>query len=227
MKRSYRSSIPANAMERVKMRHANDAKSVSHYFKNRKKVGVRFFDDDGSMSMEFGVKDGKEHGNHYEWISGKLVFFQKIRNGLAYGTAKQWSSETGKLIGSFKMNNGNGIDLWWHDWSGRVHLSEAIFLKNGRPHGIEWALNDNGKSVHLEQHWFNGTWHGIRRLWKNSQTLLKGFPQFYIKNEQVSKAKYLKACENDPTLPKYKTADDRWFRKFPKSLKPHLRRKKH
>jgi len=226
MKHSYRSSIPANARKRVKMRHANGAKSVCHYFKNRKKVGVRFFDDDGSMSMEFGVKDGKEHGNHYEWVSGKLVFFQKIRNGLAYGTAKQWSSETGMLISSFKMNNGNGIDLWWSDWPGQVHLADAFFYKNGKPHGVEWHLDYN-ESINIEKQWFNGKWHGIYRSWKNSRTLDKGFPRFYIKNRPVTKAKYLKACENDPTLPKYKTADDRSFRKFPKSLKPQFRRKKH
>jgi antitoxin component YwqK of YwqJK toxin-antitoxin module len=225
VKSIYRSSIPKDCNEKIVSRHPDGSKSVCHYFKNRKKVGVRFFDDDGSMSMEFGINNGLEHGNHYEWISGKLVFFQKIKNGLAYGTAKQWS-ESGKLIGSFKMNNGNGIDLWWQDWSGQVHLSEVCFLKNGLPHGVEWALDQN-ETIFNERQWFNGNWHGVYRSWKNSGTLSEGFPKFFIMNKQVAKAQYLKACKTDPTLPMYKTADDRAYREFPKSLKPHLRRKKH
>jgi antitoxin component YwqK of YwqJK toxin-antitoxin module len=111
MEHIYRSSIPFDAVERVIKRYADGSKNICHYFKNRKKVGVRFFDEEGSMELEYGVKDRRAHGNHYEWISGKLVFFEKIRNGKAHGIAKQWSDETGKLIGSFKMNNGNGIDL--------------------------------------------------------------------------------------------------------------------
>ena len=225
MERIYRSSIPSDAVERVIKRYANGSKCVCHYFKNRKKVGVRFFDENGSMELEQGFKNGRVHGNHYEWISGKLVFFEKIKNGLAHGTAKQWSSETGKLIGSFKINNGNGIDLWWQEWSGKPHLSEAIFLKNGRPHGVELGLNVNQKSVFYERHWFDGEWHGIHRSWKNARTLHKGFPKFFISNKQVTKTKYLKACEDDPTLPKYNIRDDHWFRKFPSSLKPHLKRK--
>lgn len=225
MKKIYRSSIPRNSNEKIIQRHANGAKSVCHYFKNRKKVGVRFFDEDGSMELEHGIKDGKWHGNHYEWISGKLVFFQTVKNGLYHGIAKQWSDETGKLIGSFKMNNGNGIDLWWQDWPGALHLSEICFHKNGVPHGVEWNL-DHNESVYSENHWYEGKWHGIYRSWKNSRTLDKGFPKFFIMDKQVSKAKYVKACEKDLTLPKYETADDPAFRKFPSSLKKHLRRKK-
>ena len=204
MKKIYRSSIPQDSTEKIINSHANGAKSTCFYFKNRKKVGVRFFDENGFVEMEYGVKDGRENGNHYEWFSGKLVFFQKIKNGLADGTAKQWSSDTGNLIGSFKMKNGTGIDLWWQEWSTKPHLSEAIFLNKGIPHGFEWSLNITEKSVYWEQHWFNGEWHGITRSWKNSRSLDKGYPKFFIRNKQVSKPKYLKACENDPTLPKYK-----------------------
>lgn len=227
MKMIYRSSIPHDSNEKIIRRHANGAKSVCHYFKNRKKVGVRFFDEDGSMELEYGVKDGRAHGNHHEWSSGKLVFFQKIKNGMAHGIAKQWSSENGELLGSFKMNHGNGIDLWWQDWFGPLHLTDVFFLKNNIPHGFEWHLNNTEKSVHIERHWFKGKWHGIHRSWKNSRTLDKGFPKFFIMDKQVTKAKYLKACENDTTLPKYNRKDDRWFREFPSSLKPHLRREKH
>jgi len=226
LKSIYRSSIPRDSNEKVLKRHENGAKNICHYYKNRKKVGVRFFDGNGSMELEHGVKDGRSHGNHYEWHSGKLVFFEKIKNGLAHGTAKQWSSENGKLIGRFKMINGNGIDLWWNDWPGQVNLSEVCFFKNGMPHGVEWNL-DHNESVYIERQWFNGKWHGIYRCWKNSRTLMEGFPKFFIENNQVTKNQYLKACENDPTLPKYKISEDRSFRKFPSLLKAHLRRKKH
>jgi antitoxin component YwqK of YwqJK toxin-antitoxin module len=227
VKTIYRSSIPRGSNEKIIERHANGAKSVCHYFKNRKKVGVRFFDEDGLMELEQGFKNGRVHGNQYEWISGKLVFLEKIMNGKTHGIARQWSSETGKLIGSFKMINGNGIDLWWQEWFPRqVHLSEVCFMKNGVPHGLEWNL-DHNESVYFERQWFYGEWHCITRGWKNSRTLDKGFPKFFIKNNQVTKAQYLKSSNNDPTLPKYETADDRAFRKFPSSLKKHLRRKKH
>lgn len=227
MPQIYRSSIPRGSNEKIIQRHANGAKAVCHYFKDRKKVGVRFFDEDGLMELEQGIKNGRVHGNQYEWFSGKLIFFEKIKNGMAHGTAKQWSSETGKLIGSFKMNRGNGIDLWWNDWPGHVHLTEVFFLKNNIPHGFEWHLNESEKSVYMERHWYEGKWHGIHRSWKSAQILDKGFPKFFIMDKQVTKKEYLKACENDPTLPKYKTAEDRALRKFPESLKPHLRRKKH
>ncbi|MCI0619328.1 hypothetical protein L0244_40680 [bacterium] len=167
MEHIYRSSIPFDAVERVIKRHSNGSKSICHYFKNRKKVGVRFFDEVGSMGLEYGVKNRRSHGNHYEWISGKLVFFQKIKNGLAHGIAKQWSSETGRLLGTFKMNHGNGIDLWWQDWFGPLHLTDVFFLKNNIPDGFEWHLNHTEKSVYFERHWHNGKWHGIFRQWKN------------------------------------------------------------
>jgi antitoxin component YwqK of YwqJK toxin-antitoxin module len=186
---------------------------------------VRFFDENGFMELKYGVKNRRAHGNHYEWFLGKLIFFEKIRNGMAHGTAKQWSSETGKLIGSFKMKNGNGIDLWWQDWPGQVHLREVCFFKNGKPHRVEWAINENQKSVFHERHWFNGKWHEIFRQWKNARALHPGFPKFFIKDRKVSKAEYVKASEKDPTLPKYNVKDDRWFREFPPSLKPHLKRK--
>ncbi|MCI0413875.1 hypothetical protein L0222_13880 [bacterium] len=224
MKPKYQSSIPSSSTERIKERYPNGSKKVCHYYKNQKKVGVRFFSEDGLMELEYGVKNRKMHGGFFEWIGGKLIFIEFYKNGRSHGIAKQWSSVNGKLIGSFEMKKGNGIDLWWHDWPGRCHLSELCYLKNGRPHGLEWWLNHNEKSVLSERHWHNGKWHGIHRLWEFSGRLTKGYPKYYIRNRQVSKTEYVNACQRDSTLPRYRKEDDRWKRVFPTEIKRHLRR---
>ncbi|NIT13884.1 MAG: hypothetical protein GTN99_06505, partial [Candidatus Dadabacteria bacterium] len=52
--------------------------------------------------------------------------------------------------------------------------------------------------------------------------LRRGFPQYYINDEKVNKRSYLKPCEKDPTLPKFKEEDNLPRRKFPPEIEKIL-----
>jgi hypothetical protein len=177
------------------------------------------------VELEHGIKSGKTHGTHSEWNSdGKLMFRKTYVNGKAHGVARQWSTRKGKLIGKFPMNNGTGVDLWWHDWPGRIHLSEVRYMRNGLLHGVEWWLNSNEKSVWSERWWRNGKKHGIERQWNYSGNLQKGFPKYFLSDSQVSRSDYLKASAQDPTLLPYRSVDNKPERSFPSEIRKHLRR---
>jgi antitoxin component YwqK of YwqJK toxin-antitoxin module len=223
----HRSSIPAKAVERVKQTHKNGKKLLCRYFMGQRLVGARLFYDDGVCHLEYGITNRRKHGNHYEWDSdGKFMFHEKYRNGVAHGLARQWSTVNGRLIGSFQMKNGSGIDMWWQEYTRRPHLSEVRYMKDGLLHGVEWWVDSNQKSVWSERHWYNGRWHGIDRQWDHHGKLDTGFPKYYVNNREVTPKAYAKRCETDSTLQRYRVEDDRPQRTFPPEIRRHFRRRK-
>ena len=75
-------------------------------------VGFRFFMETGDVGIEMPIRNGVKHGTEYWWDSGRLDWIQPYINGLPHGVAKQWSHYDGKLIGTYTMEHGTGIDLW-------------------------------------------------------------------------------------------------------------------
>src|ERR1035437_6335591 len=103
-----RSSIPKVAKERVVATHVTGTqKYKSEFLVNRKIVGVRYFEKDGTLISETPLKDGLVHGTQYFFLNGKLNCSEHCQKGLALGTAKQWS-EDGELIGTYSMRHGTG-----------------------------------------------------------------------------------------------------------------------
>jgi antitoxin component YwqK of YwqJK toxin-antitoxin module len=221
---NYRSSIPKTAQERVVSTHqSNGNKQLVEYVLNGAIVGNRWFSEDGTAGTENPLKNGVMHGNmHYFKVGadGKLraTFTEPYRNGMAHGTAKQWSGD-GKLIGTNTMTRGTGRDLWRHknyleDGSGYV-LSEARYIKSGSWHGFEWRLDWKQKSIRQEAHFCENLQHGTRREWNSEGKLRRGFPQYWITNERVTKGQYLRACLKDPNLPPFRAIDNLPQRTFP------------
>jgi antitoxin component YwqK of YwqJK toxin-antitoxin module len=221
--KNYRSSIPKAAQERVASNYISTrSKQRVEYVLDGEIVGVRWFDENGVMNTEAPWKHALIHGNMYYFDDipdGKLrvTFVEPYQNGLAHGTARQWSAYNGKPIGAYAMKRGCGIDLWRIEtYSGKsVYLHEARFIKDDNWHGFEWWLEEDQKSVHQEAHFWENLQHGIRREWNGEGKLKRGFPQYWVDNIRVTKREYLRACAKDPSLPGFRSIDNLPQRQFP------------
>jgi hypothetical protein len=84
----------------------------------------------------------------------------------------EWD-ETGRLLGSFTMVNGSGLQRYWHD---------------------------NGQ-IKMEISSLNGKFHGRCRDWLRDGTLIR--EDYLISNQDVTRAAYLKAARKNPNWPQY------------------------
>lgn len=221
----YKSSIPPTAQERVIKRYPSGAKNESEYHLRRKLVGVRCFFESGEPELEYAINDGKPHGFKLVWHGpGVLLSVEPYARGLPHGVAKQWDDH-GRLIGTYRMIRGTGVDLWRQPRDrGKPYLSEVLYLKNGRPHGFEWWLEEDQKRVFIERHWKDGELHGIEREWNGERHLSRGYPKYHVAGKQVTKRQYLKAGSLDSTLPPFRLQDNKPGRRFPSEIEKHLAR---
>lgn len=222
----YRSSIPKRATECVLATHiSGPQKYLAEYRLNGRVVGFRQFDQDGEIQSERPVKDGLTHGTQYFFDPGTVAFSEPYKKGLAHGTARQYSEE-GRLIGTYSMIRGTGIDLWRHktNWGTgpSVFLSEARYFRDGMRHGFEWWLNENQNTVSRECHFKRDRKHGIERAWTAGGRLKRGYPKYWIDNQQVTKRQYLREMRRDLALPSFRDADNRPKRTFPPEIRRHL-----
>ena len=152
----------------------------------------------------------------------QLTSAEPFHEGLPHGVAKQFSAN-GRVIGTYTMVHGTGIDLWRGEREdGSIYLAEVLYLRDGRRQGFEWWINDDQKTVYEERHWDEGLLHGIWREWNEAGRLRKGFPKYHLKGEQVTKRVYLKACAHDSTLPAFRIQDNRPARAFPREIRRKL-----
>lgn len=214
----YRSSIPKTSRERVTERYDNGSKRRAKYLLNGVVVGERWFHESGALKFEEPLKHGKQRGRMYRWDEpGKLLSVEPYKNGKPHGLAKQWGDD-GRLLGTYEMKHGTGIDLWWSECGGSPCLSEIHCLRNGLPHGFVWWLNASG-TLSNERHWLEGKKHGVERDWNWMGRLRRGYPKYYVHNQQVTKRQYIKASASDPTLPKFDPAGNTPKRKFPSEVR--------
>lgn len=225
MAKAYQSSIPVSARERTVERHTNGKPKRAEYLMARKVVGVRGFFESGEPEYEYALKNGMKHGTQYHWLApGHLLSAEPFVEGRCHGTARQWD-ERGRLVGTYTMEHGTGIDLWWNQRStGRSwYLSEVLYCKEGMPNGFEWWIDEDQRSVYIEQHWRIGQFHGIAREWNLSGRLHRGFPAYFIDGKRVTKRQYLRASQADPSLPPFRPKDNRPARQFSPEIAQHLR----
>ena len=221
----YQSSIPATAEEHVTRVYPDGAKQRAEYWLDGERVGMRSFFETGELETDLGLRGDRYHGTFYRWdLPGKLISATPYHEGLEHGTAYQWSLD-GSLIGSYTIERGTGLDLWWHTCSdGTRGLSEARYYRNGQRHGFEWWICGDQQSVYEEGHYAENHPHGILRQWNRHGKLRRGYPQYYVRGERVTKAKYLRACRHDPTLPPFRPEDNLPARTFPAEVAAHLGR---
>jgi hypothetical protein len=143
VKTAYISSIPEDAVEKVRAKQADGARKRAEYFLNGELVGERSFHSSGELEYEHAFRNGVKHGWQYRWDTpGELLSAEPYENGVPHGTAYQWASD-GRLLGTYTLEHGTGIDLWWQDWmDGTVDLAEVHYMRNGLSHGFE--LNGSG-----------------------------------------------------------------------------------
>jgi antitoxin component YwqK of YwqJK toxin-antitoxin module len=224
--RRYKSSIPSRATERVVERYEDGAKKRAEYVVDERVVGTRFWDDDGYLSLERPSKDGLIHGVEYTWcFDGVLTSAAPYVNGKLHGVAKQWSP-SGKLVGSYTMALGTGIDLFWNPRGGLeeagYYLSEVHYMRDGELHGYTWWLEEDQASVFVERHYVQGYLHGIERKWNQHGRLRRGFPRYFVNGIRIDKRQYQRAAAADPSLPRFRSEDNSPARIFPEEIRKHL-----
>lgn len=115
---------------------------------------------------------GKQHGRRRLWHrNGQLAEEDTYCNGLRHGLCQQWD-DGGRLLGSFQMEHGTGVQKRWHD---------------------------NGQ-LNVEFTTLAGQFCGRNRMWLRDGTLVsdKGF----LFNREVTPAQYRRASAKDARLPK-------------------------
>jgi hypothetical protein len=221
----FRSSIPRHAEERITARHANGAKATVEYLIAGQRVGARGFDAEGNLESDCGWRDGLRHGTSYRIdIPGRLLSATPYSRGLEHGVARQWADD-GRLLGTYRMHHGTGIDLWWDETWGKPRrrcLAEVYFMHRGQRHGFEWWINEDQASVHEERHWRDGRQHGIERDWNLKGRLRRGYPKYFVAGQQVTRRQYIKAAASDASLPPFRKAENRAGRVFPPVIGRHL-----
>jgi antitoxin component YwqK of YwqJK toxin-antitoxin module len=217
-------AIPVEAEERVTERYRNGGKRAAEYVLNGEVVGQRSFHENGAVAYEQSLRNGRRHGAEREWSeSGALLWRTQYVDGREHGTAQQWD-EAGRLVGSYSMEHGTGLDLWWSNCGTEPwQLSEARWCQDGRRHGFEWWLSDP-TSVSQEGHYWEGREHGILREWNAEGRLRRGFPQYYVHGQKVTRRQYLRAAAKDPSLPPFRLGENAPGRTFPPEVQAALRR---
>jgi hypothetical protein len=213
-RREYKTSIPVDAAEKVESRHPTGSIKSASYFLGEEKVGYREWFDDGQLDFEYALREGIKHGPEYHFCAnGQLLEKETYRHGRLHGTGKQWS-ESGRLLVSWRLVNGRGLDLWCDTCT--ETLAEEHYWPREGERGYSRAWNDDEKTVWQEYFYaLSKGYHGIWREWNARGRLRRSFPRYYVNDRKVTKRQYLRACETDHTLLPYRAEDDDPHRELP------------
>lgn len=226
--RRVKSDIPDGATERVIQKYERNMGLIRlerrECISNGQLVGYRCYDDKSRLQIETPLRDGKKHGREIYWYDeGAVLLVEPYYEGKLHGTAKQYDRK-GRVVGMYAMVHGTGYDVWRDQIAdGPVYVSEIHPMRDGMPHGFEWWLNEDQKSVHEERHWSEGRYHGIEREWHWSGKLRRGYPKYWIGGEAVTKRQYVRAARKEPTLPPFRVKDNSPRRDFPPEIKRLLK----
>lgn len=226
-----KSDIPQHASERVIREYSEEGSFIylrlTECVLDGQTVGQRAYDADGHLIIETPLRNGKKHGREYIWNEiGTLESVEPYANGKIHGLAKQYG-RNGRIIGTYRCIHGTGFDIWRQErGDGSIIISEIHSLQDGLPHGYEWWLREDQRSVWHERHWQQGVVHGSERLWNSKGSLQRGYPKFWVQGKAIRKAAYLKAAQEDKTLPIFRENDNRPQRRFPAEIATLLKPRK-
>ena len=204
--------IPQDAREVVNDTYDNGAKMRTSYFVDGREIGWRYWDISGIVLMEYQMRDGKRHGRYCHYHDNGMICEEgSYEDDKEHGEIRQFD-ETGKQIGSYVMDHGTGLDLWFH--SAGILAEEREYC-DGKRHGFERFWNLDNRSVGVECHYWNDLNHGIFREWNWRGRMRRGYPQYYVMGNHVTKRQYERACRTNPTLPPYDSDDNSPERPLP------------
>jgi len=124
------------------------------------------------------IRDGKPVGMVKHWYENGILKRQCFCDDEGLEHGTVKTwNKRGKLLGECHMDHGTGISKSWHE-------------------------NDRLKS---ESYYVQGKNCGRSRMWWEDGTLMS--VNYYLLGKKVSKKKYIEACKNDPTLPRYEDGD--------------------
>ncbi len=111
----------------------------------------------GVVVSETLYSDGVPHGMQRFWHeNGVLAKEIPIEEGSVNGTVKQWS-QSGKLLGSYDMSFGTGVEYTWHE-NGKLWTTRSFV--NGERCGPARMYSEDG-DLFAESYWLYGervTW---------------------------------------------------------------------
>lgn len=216
------SPIPDQAQEVIIETWETGAKSVANYVLDGQRVGRRAWSETGQLDMEYGVQDERMHGWYRTWHeNGQLCEMTWYEQGQEHGTNKQYD-EQGNLIGTYTMVHGTGVDLWF---AKPGVITEERHYQGGAHHGYErWWTGDN-QTISEESHFWHGVEHGIFREWNEAGRLRRGYPSYFVSGNRVNKRQYMRACQQDPTLPPFSADDNVPTRQLPDGVKQGIQLK--
>jgi antitoxin component YwqK of YwqJK toxin-antitoxin module len=209
---SHEIPLPAGAIEKeVPFRPTKDRTRKTLLYVGSTVVGARYYNPEGKLICDSPIKDMKIHGKEREWFSnGVLKYEGNYLDGLKDGVFYQYNSE-GKLLGTFEIKNGTGIELYWHDngqlaqeieytkgvvtgrkrsWSsGGKLLEEELYNTHGRKEGASSRYYPNGK---LEQtlQYFDIHDFCIVRRWNELGEPEAGTPYVFFNGQRLDKEAY-------------------------------------
>jgi hypothetical protein len=134
----------------------------------------RSFYRNGELREEFHRLGQILHGRYRTWHrNGRPATESFYEHGRLHGLCRQWN-QRGKLLGSFQMNHGTGIQRDWYE---------------------------NGQ-IQFETSTVEAKFTGRTRSWLQDGTLVS--EQYSIENRNVSPAEYAAAVAKHPDYPRYR-----------------------
>jgi hypothetical protein len=208
----FEAAFPTSASEAILECWERGAKRSAHYLVDGARVGYRCWDEEGRLLMEYGLRDGLQHGLFRTWHdNGQLLERMWYERGKEHGTHEQYDAD-GNLIGTYTMVDGTGIDVWF---GGPGILAEERQYQDGERHGFERWWNKDNQTVYEESHFWLGLLHGIVRRWNQAGRLRRGYPQYFVAGRRVSKRAYERSAHLDPTLPPFRREENLPARRLP------------
>jgi HAMP domain-containing protein len=130
------------------------------------------------------------------WPDGTKKYESPLLNGVPHGTVRSWYSN-GQLEKEVDYKFGKPVKNWTH-WTADGALLGHFDLTS--PNKVSIDLNYDGS---VDVIWIHNTDGSLSIYFIRDKIDGVFFEYFNIHGRKVSKLGYLKACEFDPTLPRY------------------------
>ncbi len=202
--------IPAGARFEEVLR--NEACVQGEFFYDGGRAQIAWSRAGNVLSERYFDRVGRAHGMEVSrFESGAVEWQVPWVRGQMHGLARQFGPG-GEELSRSRFVRGAGVDVWIDNGA----VSEVRELRNSVLHGVErW-----GHPLHPyeEGHYLRGKRSGVFRRWAGAK-LEKGYPKYFLDDDEVDRARYVSACRRNSELPPDLRKDDARERRPLKGLK--------